>query len=351
MLLPESLKLHDKSRFEFHYIYFLPWKSQMVEAIEKAGGIVTCMNASSNIQLIFRAARVIKYIREKEIHVVHCHLPWSGFVGRIIHHFLSIPVLYTEHNKQERYHWLTRWLNRITFNKQTAVIAVSADVAASIRDGIRVRIPVTEVVNGVNQDAFVRQVAEGQALRSSLKIPADAIVVGTVAVFRFQKRLKEWIEVFSKLASANDKVYGVIVGQGPLMNELQAYRRALGLEDRLIMPGLQTEVRPWLSAIDIYLMTSVFEGLPVALLEAMSMECAIVATDAGGIKEVIRNEVDGLLTPVNEWRNTFHLVVKLFPEGYRRQLGLAARARVVNNYSMKKMTERLEEMYQSYSDR
>ena len=61
------------------------------------------------------------------------------------------------------------------------------------------------------------------------------------------------------------------------------------------MVGLQTDVKPWLTIMDVFMMTSQFEGLPIALLEAMSMECAILTTDAGGIKQVIRNDEMGLM--------------------------------------------------------
>ena len=63
MLLPETLTIHDKSKFEFHFIYFLPWKNQMVSEIEKNGGKVTCLSAKNNIQLMGKASQVIKYCK------------------------------------------------------------------------------------------------------------------------------------------------------------------------------------------------------------------------------------------------------------------------------------------------
>jgi glycosyltransferase involved in cell wall biosynthesis len=346
MLLPETLKLHDQARFEFHYIYFLPWKDQMVEAIRENGGVITCFSATNNLQIILRCRAIVRYIKENNINLVHCHLPWAGFAGRLIHKLIGIPMLYTEHNKQERYHQITRLLNRITFNWQTISIAVSSDVAESIRKNIRVRIPVIEILNGVNTKNFTRDKRAGLELRDQLNIPAQSIVVGTVAVFRFQKRLKEWLEVFAKAAAVYDTLYGIIVGDGPLKEELVAYRRQLGLEDRVFMPGLQTEVRPWLSTMDIYMMTSVFEGLPIALLEAMSMECAVVTTDAGGINEVIQHNKNGLMMPVQDWRKLEAELISLIERsGARQLLSRAARMRVVESFGMERMVGALEECY------
>lgn len=92
-LLPETLKLHDQERFDFHYIYFLPWKNQMVKEIEAFGGKVTCFLASNNIKLLQRSKKVIHYCKENHIDIIHCLLPWSGFLGRLVHKNSKLPVI------------------------------------------------------------------------------------------------------------------------------------------------------------------------------------------------------------------------------------------------------------------
>jgi len=346
MLLPETLKIHSKEKFEFHYIYFLPWKNQVEVEIQKSGGVVTCLPASNNFQIIWKLRAVSEYIQKNEIQIVHCHLPWAGILGRSVYRSMKIPVIYTEHNKQERYHFITRWMNRFTFNWQSVVIAVSRDVALSIKQHISTRIPIYEIANGVNTYTFRRDKLAGQQLRQKLSIPEDACVVGTVAVFRFQKRLKEWLEVFAEASRHNPTMVGIIVGDGPLKQEVEQHRKALGLEDKVILAGLQTDVRPWYNTMDVFMMTSVFEGLPVALLEAMSMECAIVTTDAGGIKEVIRNEIDGIIVPVDKYKALAEKLIVLseFEKG-RLELAAAARKRVHQDFSLTRMVTALEELY------
>jgi glycosyltransferase involved in cell wall biosynthesis len=346
MLLPETIRLHDRERFEFHVIYFLPWKNQLVQTLEQTGACVTCFSANNNIQLLFRAGKIIQYVKRHQISLIHAHLPWAGFVSRLVHGLTKVPLLYTEHNKQERYHFLTRWLNRITFNWQSMAIAVSGDVAESIQKNIQPVVPVKRILNGVNVDLFQRNKEDGAEVRSSLGIDTDAIVVGTVAVFRFQKRLIEWLEIFHKAATHEPKLIGIIVGDGPLKPEIVQRVKEFKLEGRVHLAGLQTEVRPWFSAMDIFMMSSIFEGLPIALLEAMSMACAIATTDAGGIKEVIRHEVDGLMVPVDQWKSLSDLLTTLANDDERRRmLGTAARARVIQTFGMDRMVESLERLY------
>ena len=352
MLLQETLLQHNQKEYEFHYIFFLPWKDQMVAGLQKAGGKVTNLAAKDNIQIMLKARQIIQYIRKHKIDLVHCHLPWAGFVGRYIYTRTKVPVLYTEHNKQERYHSLTKLLNRMSFNKQTAAIAVSNDVAESIQRNIHPRIPVHIILNGVNTSYFQRDQTSGSALRNKLGIPADAVVIGTISVFRFQKRLKEWISLMKIICSKYPAVVGCIVGDGILNNEIRQFLKEQDMEDKILMPGLQTDVLPWMSAIDIYLMTSQFEGLPIALLEAMSMECAIVSTDAGGIKEVIRHEKDGFIVPVESWLELEKYLIFLIENPEKIKIwGFQARQRVISDFSITTMVQQTEELYKTVKPR
>jgi glycosyltransferase involved in cell wall biosynthesis len=346
MLLQETLHLHDQERFDFHYIYFLPWKNQMAEGIEKAGGKVRLFPAVNNIRILLKARTVIQYIRKEKIELIHCHLPWAGFLGRWIHLRTGIPVIYTEHNIQDRYHFITRTLNKFSFNFQTHVVAVSNDVATSIQKSIHPKINVQTILNGVNTDRFIRHKASGVELRNQFGISAHQPLIGTIAVFRFQKRLKEWITVFKKIHQQFPDVRGVIIGDGPLKEEILQHLQSEGMEPYILMPGLQTNVMPWLSAIDIFMMSSSFEGLPIALLEAMSMECAVVCTQAGGIKELIRNEHEGYTLPVEEWENLTEPLKRLLQDNqHREEMGKRARARVVDAFSMLRMVNETENLY------
>ena len=350
-LLPETLKVHDKSSFVFYCIYFLPWKNQLVDEIKSAGGTVNNFPAKNNISILLQAFKIKRFIKNHNIQVVHCHLPWAGFVGRIFHFISGIPVIYTEHNKQERYHYLTRLINKLSFNLQSTAIAVSEDVAHSIKLNINPSIQVNTILNGINTEKFRRNLPLGQKIRAVLGISNDAIVIGSLGVFRTQKRLHHWLEIFAKVSKNNPNVRGILVGDGPLKQDIILQIRAMGLDEIVFLPGIQSNASDWYAVMDIFMMTSEFEGLPLALLEAMSCECAVVATNAGGISEVVNDGINGLTVAVDQWPCLAEKVQFLLDHpDVMVSMGQAAKDKVAHHFSIHQMIMQLENLYISYAD-
>lgn len=351
MLLPETLRLHDHDRFEFHYIYFLPWKNQMVEEIKEAGGKVTCLAANNNFKLLLKFNEVANYCKENKIDLIHAHLPWSGFLSRVVFKKTELPLIYTEHNIQERYHIVTRKLNAHTFNWQSMVLGVSADVTRSIEEKIKPNIPVKTLLNGVNTKKFNRDNFAGINIKKEFNIPEEAIVIGNLAVFREQKDIKTWVKSFKIISDRFPEVYALLVGAGPKEEEIKQLIETYGLQNRIILPGLQTNTVDFFSAMDVFMMSSQFEGLPIALLEAMSTGCAIVSTKAGGVVEVVSDQMDGLLCEVGDAKCLANNCIELLENPLlREEFQKKARKRVEAEFSLENMVVNLEKSYLSLLD-
>lgn len=347
MLLPETLSKHNRDLYEFHYIYFLPWKNQVVPDIEHHKGIVHCFSANNNFGIAGKIKALVAYIKQHDIQVVHCHLPWAGIIGRIAGKLAKVPVVYTEHNKWERYHKATYFFNKFTFGSQAKVLAVSEDVADSIRKHYHKSKPEIQVVlNGINVDKFSRTLYTGSDIRTQFNIPQSAIVIGITCVFRKQKRLTTWLENAAKIRKLYPDVHFIIVGDGVLKDEVFAKVDTLEMRGYTHFAGLQAEVRPYIAAMNIFMMTSEFEGLPVALLEAMSMGCMPACTAAGGIGELITNDVNGILVPVDKPEQLVEKISEyiLYPEKIKAA-ATAARKTVINGFGLTTMVKEIEEIY------
>jgi glycosyltransferase involved in cell wall biosynthesis len=348
MLLPETLRHADRERFTYEYGYFLPWKDAMVSALEAQGASVACFGARNNLSILCAARRVARHLRHVSADVVHCHLPIAGVVGRLAGRLAGVPVVYTEHNLQQRYNLVTRRLNLFTWMLQERVVAVSSDVARSITEHAGSHVPVDVVLNGVDVDRFDRRRVDAATVRRELGIPLNAPVVGTVAVFRVQKRLDDWLTAARLLVKQHPATHFIVVGDGPRREELHAQASVFGLDGVVHWPGLQSDVRPYMAAMDIYMMSSMFEGLPVALLEAMALECGVIATAVGGIPEVIRNGHNGILVEPGHPDRLADAASELLatPQAVK-EYGIAARRTVEDQFSVRRMVRELETTYAS----
>lgn len=344
-LLPQTLARRGDG-FDYTVGYLLPWKDALVGEVEAAGASVRCLGGRSNLGLLARVPAVARWLREERADVVHAHLPLAGVVARLAGRAAAVPVVYTEHNLQKRYHLATRWANRLTWRLQRRVVAVSGEVAESIRHHLGTRVPVTVVRNGIDTEGPAPTPAEVAALRARWGIAADAPVVGTVAVLRRQKRLDLWLAAARRLRAERPACRFLIVGDGPLRGELEAEAQRLGIAEAVVFAGLQSPVASYVAACDVMMISSEFEGLPLALLEAMAAERAVVATRVGGIPEVVEDGTSGVLVPFGDPDALAAAAGALLVDPERRALlGAAARQRVGAEFGVARMARELESIY------
>jgi glycosyltransferase involved in cell wall biosynthesis len=362
-LLVDSLPFLNREQFDYHIGYLLPWKHLLVRELEMAGIPVHCLGGASvangeahrgrtgswaAVTLLPGALRRLLTLQRRErFDVIQADLPMAGILARLVGRWLAVPVVYTEHNLQERYHTLTRWANAATYGWNRRVLAVSTEVARSIeRFGLLRRTRVVTVPNGVPVESVRLEAALEGAARAELNIPNKNLVVGTVAVFRSQKRLDNWLQVAAYIAARRSDVTFLLVGGGPLESAIRARIVALGLKHCVRTPGFRPDGRRLMSVMDVYLMTSEFEGLPIALLEAMTLGKPVVSTPVGGIPEVLKTGTAGLLAPVGAIGELGDCVLRLLDDAaLRARMGRVGAARVESEYHVRRRVEAIESLY------
>lgn len=345
-LLLAGLRQADRERFELSYGYFLPHKDALAEPLRLESGEVTCFGASTRLGILLSVPRLARHLQSRRIDLVHAHLAVAAVAARLATRLAGVPLVCTEHGPLERLHPVTRRLDLLTWRLQEAVVAVSPQVAESIRTHVGQRVPVELVINGVDIDHFDPARFDRDQERERIGLPAGTPVVGTVAVFRPQKRLEDWLQVAATLHRQDHRTRFLVVGDGPLRGEVEALAADLGLAETVVFPGLQEDVRPYLAAMDVFLMTSGYEGLPVALLEAMAMGLPAVSTAVGGVPEVLDGSAAGQLRPVADVEGLTAAIGGLLadPE-LRREAGAVSRQLVARRFGMERMTRQLEDLY------
>jgi glycosyltransferase involved in cell wall biosynthesis len=311
--------------------------------LRELGATVTCFGATSSVGVLATATQVARHLVRERIELVHAHLPLAGVVARVAGRLAGVPVVYSEHNRFDSYHPATQAAALATWPLQERVVAVSADVAGAVPAGV----PVDVVRNGISTHRFAHDPALRSSARAAVGFNDNDVVVGAACVFRPAKRLDRWLDVVAAANHADPRVKGVLVGYGPLADDVHRWRAARDLEHVVVLPGGQQDVRPWLQAMDVFLMTSAWEGLPVAALEAMATGLPVVATDVGGVREAVDAAVGALVADTATTTADLTLaLLKLVQDPRRRSdAGREACARVGRDFSIERMLAELDDVY------
>ena len=334
----------DRDRFRYEVAYLLPWKDALVRPLEAAGLRTHCLDGGRGAGWV---ARLRDLVRDRRIGIVHAHSPIPA-VGSRLALSRAVRKVYTEHNLWPRYHRATYWANLLTFGRNDHVFAVSDDVRASIRfpgpTAALPRPPVETLYHGLDWSSRPAPASRAGA-RAALGIPEDAPVVGTVGNLTAKKDHATLLAASGILRRKVPDLRVVVVGTGPLEEDLRRRRRELGLEDRIIMTGFREDAARLMGAFDVFALSSRYEGLPIALLEAMALGLPAAVTRVGGNAEVVADGVHGLLVPAGDPRRLAEAVGRLLgDEALRGRLGDAARRRAAD-FDIRAAVRRMEEVY------
>jgi glycosyltransferase involved in cell wall biosynthesis len=296
LLLSMAAKVRDREHFDYEAAYLLPWKNGLVGELEASGIPVHCLQGGSEWDIRW-AWRLRHLVRERQFDLVHIHSPYVAGLARPALKLLptvSRPrIVYTEHLPWAGYVWPTRLLNRMTFLLNDGVVAVSNSVRDSISSSMRERVQV--VIHGVLAERVRQQSSTREEVRRELGIESGELVVGTVAHLRQQKGYPVLLEAARRLIDSGLPIRFVAVGGGPQDAEIRSLHRKLELENRFLFTGFRSDAIRVMSAFDVFVLASWNEGLPVTVMEALTLGIPVVATAVGGTPEILTSGVEGLL--------------------------------------------------------
>lgn len=244
-------------------------------------------------------------------------------------------------------------VSRYELERVDLVIAISEQIRGSLHIGgvrpERVRV----VYSGIDCSPLLPE-DFSQQVRSHLNIPPQALVLGTVANLFSRKGYHVLFQALPRILASVPQAHYLVVGKGDADYErqLQSLARQLNVAERVHFHGFQPSVGPCLAAMDLYVHPALMEGFGIAVLEAMAMSRAVVATAVGGVPEIVRHGETGLLVPSGDPEALANAVINLLTEPEQREkLGRAGRDRVLKDFTMEAMMGRLLEAYDSLSER
>jgi glycosyltransferase involved in cell wall biosynthesis len=296
-------------------------------------------------------------IKQERPDVVHLHCSKAGFIGRIAAGLVGVPArIYTPNSwyfdeplpemKKRFYIFLERFaayfghrIVTVTNEEKQEVIKkriASPDAVTTIYDGIDVR--------------FLRE-EDPTALRKRFGIPGKNKVVGMIARLVPQKDPLCFVRLAHEVTKEHADVTFMLIGNGPLRGDVEDLKTELGLRNSLILAGecdINSELNSFLNLLDISVLTSLYEGLPLTALQSMYLKKPLVITKVRGIDEVIRHGANGFIVPIGDVASMKNIVTELLTDTSRaKQIGNEAHQTVTERFTAEQMAKRYEQLYRT----
>ncbi len=288
--------------------------------------------------------RLAVALRRLGAQIVHTHNPLPLIYGAPAAKLAGAHAVHSKHGKNPGSRG-QKLLRRLAARFTDAFVAVSDTTLAQareLRDAPEAKLH--EIANGIRLDRYAPSSEARAAIRAELGLPERAWVVGTVGRIDANKNQAMLVRAMLPMLSPNTRL--VIVGDGPARGEVEALANGF-----VTFTGRRMDVPRVIHAFDVFALSSISEGLPLVVPEAMAAALPIVSTAVGGIPSVVDDGVTGLLVPVDENRFAVALAALAADRERARAMGQAAREVALTRYSADRMVEAYLALYASICER
>jgi len=297
--------------------------------------------------------KIVQFIRKKKYNIVHTHSSKAGISGRWAAWLAGVPVIiHTVHGwgfHEYQKLWtgfLFKLLERITLLVTDKLIVVTRrDIDKGLKANIGTLDDYTLIRSGIELAAFANPQRPWQTVRKEFGIPLDAAVIGTVTRLSPQKAPHVFIKAAHVILKTHPNVFFLIVGDGPLRSDVEQQIKELNMENRICLTGLRRDVPDLLSACDIFSLSSLWEGLPRVLPQAMANGLPVVASAIDGSKEIIQDGVNGRLFPPGNHTIMAKTLIELLDDPDMANNLTAQGDRTVEEYDVNRMVDKIADLY------
>jgi glycosyltransferase involved in cell wall biosynthesis len=291
--------------------------------------------------------KLAKVLREKRIDVLHTHNTAAFLDGAAAGFLARTPtIIHTDHARDfpDRLRYMVA--EHVASHLVYRVVGVSEHTTENLRRYERIpRRKLLTIPNGIDGARF-RVPVDRQAMRRALGVPQDAVVLGMATRLTPQKDIETTLRALALVVNRAPNLFLLIAGTGPLENELRNLTAQLGLSEHVRFLGLRYDMPEVFATFDVYVSSSLWEGLPMAILEAMAAGCAVVATEVGGVATAVQHEHNGTLVAPGNAPALAQAVYEMVADVPRRQRFAKASADIfAQRFDAKVMARSYEALY------
>ncbi len=298
--------------------------------------------------------KMIKMMKDERYLIVHTHSSKAGVLGRIAAKIAGVPIIiHTIHGWSFHEHmqlwrkWLFVCLEKmVTKFSDCLIVVAEVDIYKGLKEGIGEPETYQLIRSAIPISIFNPDLFDSNLVRRQLGFPVDVPILGNVGRFSPQKNPLDWVKVASTVSRVIPDCHFLLVGDGPLRHEVEIVFEKLGLLNHCVFTGLRRDVPQMMAAMDIFLLTSLWEGLPRVIPQCMAMGLPIVAYRTDGAVEAINHGQTGFLCEPGEIDEMAKFCITLLQDyNLRKEMGENAREVVADTYDLSKMIRQIESLY------
>ncbi len=340
----DTIPVMDKNKFNI-ILCVLRAKDDLSALFENKG--ITVHHLGRSKLDPFTLIDVIKLVKKEKINIIHCHGYGSANFGRLAGIFTKVTVIVHSHDNDLNYPLHQKVSDFLLSRYTDKSFAVSEAVKQSTIQ--KRKIPadrVSVIYNGIPMEEFkIPELFETEAEKKRLGINPGTNVIGTVAQLRVEKGIEYLLKAVPKVLSSFPNSVFIIVGDGSLREELEALTKKLNIEHNVIFTGFSKKITCLLSIFDIKVLPSLNEGFGLVIVEAMVAGKPVIATNVGGIKEILRDGETGLFVPPADPDSLAEKIVYLLKnKDLAKCMGKKAKEES-KKYDIKSHVKKIEEQY------
>jgi len=298
----------------------------------------------------FNILRLVNLFKKVNPDILHTHTYFSNTIGRIAAKLTRIPIIITHvQNTYWNYTKRNLFIERLLSYFTDKIICCS-DAVKDFVLGYEKISPqkVVTIYNGIALDKF-NQSIDVASFRDSLGIRDNELLIATVASLTPKKGHKYFLDSVADIVKTYKNIKCLIVGDGPLRKELEEYVKTLSLDYYIIFTGIRNDIPNLLRAADIFVLPSLIEGLGIAAIEAMASGIPVVATNVGGLSEVVKDGISGILVPPKDSEALSGAIMSLLKDSQAaKQMGDEGHKISREKFSSKMMIRKIEGLYKEY---
>jgi len=348
-MLTTFLENNKSEEFE-HIVCSVYSGGELENRLKNTGITIINLNISNKIFIPLAFIKFSQVVHKIKPDIIQSYLFLDNILARAVGKIFGKKIICGKRNAIAEHSSMVNILDRITLNLADIVVSNFNDGLTELKSWNFDEKKLVYIPNAKDISKFKILLSKNEA-KKKLGYDNKTILIGYIANFIWYKGHENLVYAMGSIVNYNPACVLLLIGEGKRLNDIKSLVNKLGLEKNVVFLGKRNDIPIILNALDVYVSSSLYEGMPGAIMEAMACGLPCVTTEAGGTKDLIKNYDNGILVPVKSSKQLAISILELIKdENLAKKLGNAAKETISNSFTIEKMVNSYNDLYKKLTE-